>query len=41
MLKKQLEDTSNYITNGIIIRSKAVWYEMGEKKNKYLTLTRS
>jgi len=38
-LKTQLENLSNYITEGIIIRSKATWYEFGEKNNKYfLTL---
>jgi len=38
-LLKTLEERSNYITEGIIIRSKATWYELGEKSNKYfLTL---
>jgi len=38
-LIKLLEERSNYITEGIIIRSKAKWYELGEKSNKYfLTL---
>lgn len=38
-LIKELEDRNNYITEGIIIRSKAIWYELGEKNNKYfLTL---
>jgi hypothetical protein len=31
-LKKRLEEKSNYITEGIIVRSKAIWYELGEKK---------
>lgn len=38
-LRKDLEEKSNYITQGIIIRSKARWYESGEKNSKYfLTL---
>jgi hypothetical protein len=38
-LKKRLEEKSNYITEGIIVRSKATWYEFGKKSNKYfLTL---
>ena len=38
-LLKELEIRSNYITEGIIIRSKAKWYEFGEKSNKFfLTL---
>ena len=35
-LRKLLEELSNYITEGIIIRSKATWYEYGEKNNKYV-----
>ena len=31
-LLKKLEERSNYITDGIILRSKATWYERGEKK---------
>lgn len=34
-LLKSLEVESNYITEGIIIRSKATWYEQGEKSTKY------
>ena len=34
-LLKKLEEKSNYITEGIILRSKARWYEVGEKSNKY------
>lgn len=30
-LKKLLENASNYITEGIILRSKSKWYELGEK----------
>ena len=38
-LLKDLEQQHNYITEGIIIRSKTIWYELGEKNNKYfLTL---
>ena len=32
---KQLEEFSDYITRGIMIRSRATWYELGEKNNKY------
>ena len=34
-LKKSLEEKSNYITEGIILRSKVSWYEQGEKNTKY------
>ncbi|KXJ08963.1 Transposon TX1 uncharacterized 149 kDa protein [Exaiptasia diaphana] len=34
-LVKELERMSNYITEGIIIRSRTKWYELGEKSNKY------
>ena len=30
-LKIQLENLSNYITEGLIVRSRALWYELGEK----------
>ena len=33
---KQLETFYDNITNGLIIRSKADWYEKGEKSNSYL-----
>ena len=32
---KQLENFYDNITNGLIIRSKADWYEKGEKSNSY------
>ena len=31
----ELEKLYNYVTNGIILRSKAYWYEEGEKNIKY------
>ena len=37
--KSELEEIYNYITEGIILRSHAVWYEKGEKSSRYfLTL---
>ena len=37
--KSELEGVYNYITEGIILRSRAMWYELGEKFTKYfLTL---
>ena len=35
--KTELEKLCNYITNGIILRSKAHWYEQGEKNAKYFS----
>lgn len=34
-IKSRLEDISNYKTEGLILRSGATWYEMGEKSNSY------
>ena len=37
--KSELEETYNYITEGIILKSRAVWYEKGEKSSViFLTL---
>ena len=37
--KSELEGTYNYITERIKLRSRAMWYELGEKSTKYfLTL---
>ena len=37
--KSELEGVYNYVTEGIILRSRATWYELGEKSTKYfLTL---
>ena len=33
--KHQLEEIYNYITQGIILRSRVDWYEHGEKSSKY------
>ena len=33
--KAELEEIYNYITEGIILRSKTDWYELGEKSTKY------
>ena len=33
--KAELEKIYDHITNGIILRSKAQWYEEGEKASKY------
>ena len=33
--KQDLEEIYNYITEGIILRSKPDWYEQGEKSTKY------
>ena len=39
--KDELESIYNYITEGIILRSKVDWYEHGERSSKYfLTLTK-
>lgn len=38
-LKRKLNEISDYITKGIIMRSKVTWYEQGEKNSKFfLTL---
>lgn len=34
-LKRELEERSNYITEGIILRSRTIWYEQGEKNTKF------
>ena len=40
-VKQELEQIYNYITEGIILRTRTVWYEEGEKSTKYfLTLRR-
>ena len=37
--KSELEGIYNYITEGVILRSRAMWYELGETSRKYfLTL---
>ena len=33
--KQELEKMYDYITDGIIIRSRATWYEQGERNSKY------
>ena len=33
--KEELESLYDYITDGIILRSRATWYEKGEKSTKY------
>ena len=33
--KSELEGVYNYITEGIILRSRVTWYELGEKSTKY------
>ena len=33
--KHQLEEIYDYITQGIILRSKVDWYEHGEKSSRY------
>ena len=33
--KQDLEEIYNYITEGIILRSKPDWHELGEKSKKY------
>ena len=39
--KSELEGIYNYITEGIILRSRAMWYDIGEKPTKYfLTLAK-
>ena len=35
--KNELESIYNFITGGIILRSKAKWYEHGEKSSKYFS----
>ena len=35
VLKTEYELPNDYITQGAIIRSRATWYEQGEKSNKY------
>ena len=38
-LKRKLNEISDYITKGIIMRSKVIWHEQGEKNSKFfLTL---
>ena len=32
--KSELEGIYNHITEGIIVRSRAMWYELGEKSTK-------
>ena len=34
-LKGEYDSMHDYITRGNIVRSKATWYEKGEKNNKY------
>ena len=34
-VKQELEQIYNYITEGIILRTRAVWYEEGDKSTKY------
>ena len=34
-LKAEYENLYDFITQGAIIRSRATWYEMGERNNKY------
>ena len=34
-VKQELEQIHNYITEGIILRTRTVWYEEGEKSTKY------
>ena len=36
--KTELEKLYDYITNGIILRSKEKWHEEGDKKTKYFYL---
>ena len=35
LVKQELEQLYNYITRGIILRTRTVWYEEGEKSTKY------
>ena len=35
LMQDELESIYNYITEGIILRSKVDWYEHGEKSSKY------
>ena len=35
-LKGEYDSMYDYITRGNIVRSKATWYEKGEKNNKYI-----
>ena len=34
--ESELEGIYSYITEGIIVRSRAMWYELGEKSSKYV-----
>ena len=34
-VQTEYDQLCDYITQGAIIRSRATWYEMGEKNNKY------
>ena len=34
-VKQELEQIYNYITEGIILRTRTDWYEEGEKSTKY------
>ena len=34
-VKQELEQIYNYITEGIILRTRTDWYEQGEKSTKY------
>jgi len=34
-IKMQINDYSNYVTEGLIVRSKVTWFEQGEKSNKF------
>ena len=36
--KSELEGTYNYIIERIILRSRAMWYELGEKSTLFLLL---
>ena len=36
VLKTVFEVQNDYITQGTIIRTRATWYEQGEKSNKYI-----
>ena len=35
VLKTEFELQNDYITQGAIMRTRATWYEHGEKSNKY------
>ena len=32
--KSELEGINNYITDGVMLRSRAMWHELGEKSTK-------